>query len=364
MWDTIQKLRYRANAEIAEAKTELNLRLENRAKLPLKGLHGEALYLTAPEKLLSKATELEALYQALPELRGVQDMIVLDAWSSATIEGARTTVAQVKASFDDPQTKDDRMVINTVSGSKYAFSHPISEKNIRFLWEKIVDGVCENPAKKGTLYRSGMVYIANATRKIHDPATPEQLPQLMADLFAFRSCDGLNPLLNSFITHFYFVYVHPFCDGNGRTARILNISQLYHSGYKKVKSISLSNAINQQLSGYYSSLTDSEQVLQTDGEKWLDLSPFVSYMLDTLERSIINAALSANTPTPQEKKLLERMNKVGPKAEITVQKAAKILGLSDTQSRRILRSLVSKGYLTIDETHSQYIYRLMQHIPE
>lgn len=364
MWDTIQKLRYRANAGIAEAKAELNLRLESRTKLPLKGLHGETLYLTAPEKLLAKVVELDTLYQNLPELRGAQDIIVLDAWSSATIEGARTTVARVKASFDNPQTKDDRMVVNTIAGSNYAFKTRISETNIRRLWEKVVDGVCENADSKGTLYRSGMVYIANATRKVHIPAAPEQLPELMADLFSFRGQNELNLVLNSFVTHFYFVYVHPFCDGNGRTARIMNISQLYHGGYTKIKGISLSNAINQLLSGYYSSLTDSEQVLQGDGENWLDLSPFVSYMLDALEKGIINAALSANTPTPHEKKILERMNKVGVKAEITVQNAAKILELSETQSRRILRSLVSKGYLSIDETHSQYIYRLLQHIPD
>lgn len=96
MWDTIQKLEYRARAGIADAEEELGRRLNDRVLLPLKGIHGEALYLTGITKLSEKAQELELLYQKLPERRGVQEVLLLDAWSSATIEGARTTVAQVK----------------------------------------------------------------------------------------------------------------------------------------------------------------------------------------------------------------------------------------------------------------------------
>ena len=46
MWDTIQKLEYRARAGIADAHEELNTRLTDRLELPLSGLHGEKLFLT------------------------------------------------------------------------------------------------------------------------------------------------------------------------------------------------------------------------------------------------------------------------------------------------------------------------------
>lgn len=48
-----------------------------------------------------------------------------------------------------------------------------------------------------------------------------------------REGETSDHLLQSFAAHLYFVYVHPFCDGNGRVARILNASHLYHGGYKK-----------------------------------------------------------------------------------------------------------------------------------
>ncbi len=358
MWDSIKKLKYRADANIADAKAELEERLHDRIELPLPGIHGEKLYLTGIGRLRAKAAELDILYEKLPEHRQVHDTIVLDAYSSATIEGARTTVAKVKQSFSNPRTKDDRMVVNTVTGSKFAYEYPITEKNIRKLWDKVVDGVCENEQYKGSYYRNGMVYIGSATEKIHEPASAEQVPLLMKQWFAFREMGKQDLLLNAFAAHFYFVYVHPFCDGNGRTARILNASQLYHGGYKKMRNLPLSTAINKQLSGYYNSLSDSEIVLNGQEQKWLDLSPFVSYMLDAFEQSLADAALSRNTLTGRESRILDRMNKVGINAEITAKKAATILECTPDSARKVLNSLCKKGYLTATASGKTLIYRL------
>ena len=160
------------------------------------------------------------------------------------------------------------------------------------------------------------------------------------------------------------VYLHPFCDGNGRTARILNASQLYHAGYRKMKSLPLSSAVDNQLSGYYSSLADSETVVGGTQDKWLDISPFVSFMMDAFEHCLIDAALAANALTEAEKKLLERMNHAGVHAEITTKKAAGILQMSDSGTRAVLNGLVNKGYLTVEKDGIPYVYRLHQHIPE
>lgn len=369
-WDTLQKLTYRANAGISHAQAELHYRLRDRRELPLPGLHGETLYLTGYAALLKKAEELKLMYEKVPAHRGQKEIILLDAWSSATIEGARTTVERVRQSFIDPQTKDDRMVVNAIAGCNYAYGRPITEKNIRTLWNKVVDGVCENEAQKGEKYRTGNVCIASADRVIHEPATPEQIPELMAKLFAYCETDSSDLLIRSFVAHFYFVYVHPFCDGNGRTARIWNASRLYHGGFRKMKSLPLANAINNRLNGYYSSLFDAETVQNgaafTDpiASEWLDLSPFVFYMLDAFERCLTDAALAKNRLSETERKLLRRMNKAGLHAEITVKKAAEILQRSESATRTILKDLTAKGYLSIDSSKTPFRYRLQQHFVE
>ena len=71
MWDTIQKLEYRARANIEGAQQELNMRLTDRMELPLLGLNGEKLYLTGFAALRKKAAELDALYEQLKREYGI-----------------------------------------------------------------------------------------------------------------------------------------------------------------------------------------------------------------------------------------------------------------------------------------------------
>lgn len=202
------------------------------------------------------------------------------------------------------------------------------------------------------------MYVGTADRVIHTPADGQQLPGLMEDWFAFRDRGLPCGLVNACICHFYFVYLHPFCDGNGRMARILNASQLYHSGFAKMKTVSLSNAINAQLSGYYSGLTDSEQVLEDGTEHWLDLSPFVAYMMNALERGLMDAALSVNRLSEPECRILERMNKAGSGAELSLRKAAEMLRMSEGETAAVLNGLTEKGYLAAPPDGSPGIYRL------
>ena len=61
-----------------------------------------------------------------------------------------------------------------------------------------------------------------------------------------------------------------------------------------MKSLPLASVINNELNGYCSSLSDSAIVLNGIEDGWLDLSPFVSYMLDAFERCLIDATLSRN----------------------------------------------------------------------
>ncbi|MBE5907034.1 MAG: Fic family protein [Lachnospiraceae bacterium] len=293
--ETISILKYKSNAGIPNAKEELNERLKYRKDLPLRGIEGERICLTGMEEIEKKVASVRALYEKVPSKHRVQALIMIDAHSSATIEGAHTTVDKVKKCFDNPQSKDDKMVVNAVHGCNYAYNHCISADNIRVLWEIITKDVCENQDKAGTLYRNGMVYIGNDMETIHIPCSPEKLPEVMADLFAFQQIQ-MDEILKSIIFHFYFVYVHPFCDGNGRTARAVQGSQLFHAGLKKIKGVAISSAINDNLHGYYKAIKDSEERIDDvdENEIWLDVSPFVDYMLKVMETAMLNAILSEN----------------------------------------------------------------------
>lgn len=246
------------------------------------------------DEILSGVKSIQTVYQKVTKRNKVQDIILLDAYHSETIEGARTTVDHVKKAFSKPNTKDDKMVVNTVKGFDYAYQNPIDQRNIRTLWEIVVAGVCENESKAGLFYRDGTVFIRSETKIIHVPAKSGQIEDLMNQLFLFLENSELEEILKAFVLHFYFVYVHPFCDGNGRTARILTSSYLYHQGYEKMLYLPLSRTINENLSGYYVSLTEAEWKYKEQGQTYLDITPFVSYMLEMFEKCIVTAILEEN----------------------------------------------------------------------
>lgn len=95
-------------------------------------------------KLEWRAAQLRTMYEQLPDFKNVTESILLDAWTSASIEGANVSLTQVKQHLKNPQTKDDKMVVNAVRGSNYAYVRPITRKNLRTLWERVTEGVCEN----------------------------------------------------------------------------------------------------------------------------------------------------------------------------------------------------------------------------
>lgn len=129
-------------------------------------------------------------------------------------------------------------------------------QNIQTVYKKVSNTVkgCEYASKAGRMYRDGMVLIGSESRVIHVPAKPEDLSDMMEQLFSFLKNTDLDVILKAFVLHFYFIYLHPFCDGNGRTARVWTASYLYHHGYEK------------------------------QGQKYLDITPFVSYMLEMFEK--------------------------------------------------------------------------------
>ena len=345
MYEAIYKLKIKAAAGVESAKQELDARKNCRITLQVPGIKGESVCLSMTDELLSQVNSIKTIYPNVSKKNKAKDIILLDAYHSATIEGARTTVDNVKRVFAEPKSKDDKMVVNTVKACDYAYQTMISESNIRELWNIIVEDVCENESKAGTLYRDGMVYIGSESEIIHVPAAVEQIEQMMNQLFQLARESALDSLIKAFILHFYFVYIHPFCDGNGRTARVMTSSYLYHQGYDKMMHLPLSRTVNENLSGYYGSLKDSEWEYEENGVRYLDITPFVSYMLEMFEKCIVTSILEEHVLNDEQKLLLSKMKKQGSGAEITVKNAMKILKRSEETTVELLHALTESGHL-------------------
>lgn len=290
------------------------------------------------------------------------DSVLLDSFHSATIEGARTTIESVKRSIHAPNNKNDKMVVNNLKALERVYSgYKVTDGSMRKLWEIIVDGVCENERLKGLKYRSGEVYIASYDRIVHTPAACGHIEEYMSSMFAFMADSRIDAVLKAIIVHFYFAYIHPYCDGNGRMARILQNYSLYHDGYSGVRKIRISQAINLHLGSYYKTLEQAEKPLVLDKQMVLDITVFIDYMLARITEACHMADKKQDNLTESEKRLLERMSRRGIGAEITVKRAADLLGVSESQAGRILNHLSEKRYLlkTKIEGKNKNLYRLL-----
>ena len=79
----------------------------------------------------------------------------------------------------------------------------------------------------------------------------------------------LNGIVEAIVAHVYLVWIHPFCDGNGRTARLLEFYLLLRAGIPNICAHVLSNYYNNTRSEYYRQLSNAG--------KTCDLTEFVRY---------------------------------------------------------------------------------------
>lgn len=76
-------------------------------------------------------------------------------------------------------------------------------------------------------YRTHQVYIRNS---MHVPLNPDAVLDAMTALSSLMK-EEENAFVRAVLGHFFFVYIHPYRDGNGRTARFVMNSQFVTGGY-------------------------------------------------------------------------------------------------------------------------------------
>lgn len=154
---------------------------------------------------------------------------------------------------------------------------PITEGLIREIHKRLVTGVRGNSATPGE-YRKIQNYVANSKTKeiIYTPPPAHDVPHLMQELVSWLGLESqINPLLVAGIAQFQLVHVHPFIDGNGRSARLLSTLCLYRSGYDFKKLFTISEYYDRNRSAYYKAI---QSVRQND----LDMTVWLEYFVQGL----------------------------------------------------------------------------------
>ena len=119
------------------------------------------------------------------------------------------------------------------------------------------------------------------------------VPALMDNLFNWMNevKEKVNPLILSSIFHYEFVFIHPFSDGNGRTARLWQTAILAH--WKELfKYIPIESIIRKHQEEYYTAIQNCNNAGNSN--------EFIEFMLKVINEAVDGMIVTSNQETTQE----------------------------------------------------------------
>lgn len=125
-------------------------------------------------------------------------------------------------------------------------------------------------------YRDKQVIVKSATdgEIVFRPPVSVEVPYLVDDFFAWmgntKVQSQVHAIFRAAVTHYQLVYVHPFIEGNGRTARAMATLVLYAGGYDFKRFFSIEQYFDADVQAYYQALLSVQQSGSNDMTYWLE----------------------------------------------------------------------------------------------
>lgn len=237
---------------------------------------------------------------------------------------------------------------------------PISEKQIQSLHALAMSG--GKAAIKPTPYRDGQNVIRDSrTRRIvYLPPEAKDVPGLMRSLITWiNSSDAVPCPIRAGIAHYQFATIHPYFDGNGRTARLLTTLILHRGGYDLKGLYSLEEYYARNLAAYYAALTVGPSHNYYMGRASSDITAWMDYFCTGVAESFENVqkraqeagtagapdlSLALRTLDPRQRKALElfRANQA-----ITSRDIERLFSISQRSARNLLAAWVQKEFVIV-----------------
>lgn len=157
-------------------------------------------------------------------------------------------------------------------------------EDFRGIWDRLVkEEIDKKDYPDGELFREKNVEIGTGNKVVHvGDYDEEQITADLDDLIKVMDNDNLPKLVKCFIGHFYYEYVHPFYDGNGRTGRFITSSYLAQF-LDPLSAISFSSAIDANRKEYYDAFSDMEDKINY-GEATLFIMTMMNLLISAQEK--------------------------------------------------------------------------------
>lgn len=230
-----------------------------------------------------------------------------EAIFSSQMEGAATTRKVAKEMLRKKMTPKDRsqqMIANNYQTIRFIVDNketPLTPELVFHIHYLMTEKTLENPEDAGRLRTNDNVVVEDGITHevVHTPPPYQELPEFVEELCRyFNETDAkvfVHPIIRGIIIHFMIAYMHPFVDGNGRTARALFYWYMLKQGYWLMEYMSVSRVIASSKKSY-------EKAYQYVESDFMDVGYFIMYNLKVLDKAF--KQLQAYIKKKQEEKLL------------------------------------------------------------
>lgn len=214
--------------------------------------------------------------------------IMEEAIASSQMEGASTTRIVAKDMLRKqakPKDKSQQMILNNYNTIRYLSEHKDDDFSPELLLEihrQITEKTLDDPNDEGRFRTDNNIYVVNGiTGEVaHDPPSFSSISKTINELCSFINQDltFIHPIIKAIVLHFMISYLHPFVDGNGRTARSLFYWYMLKKGYWLTEYLSISRIIYKSKGQY------EKAFLYTEHDEF-DLGYFITYNLKVLNQA-------------------------------------------------------------------------------
>lgn len=304
--------------------------------------------------------------QSVEKAHYLTGSLMEEAIYSSQMEGASTTRIVAKEMLrkkKSPQNKSQQMIVNNYATIQYITQHrtdPLSEAGLLYIHRLMTENTLDNPDNAGRFRTNDEVVVADMITGdvVHTPPPHTDIPEFVATLCdMFNNNDThtfIHPILKGTIIHFMLAFMHPFADGNGRTARALFYWYMLKENYRLTEYMSISRVIAKSKNRYEKTFRYSEN----DGN---DIGYFVTYHLQALkiafeqlatyihrkqqEKKAATAFMTRGNVNLRQAMVLQHLA-AEPHAILTVKDVQEQFSVSSMTARKDLADLVQQGYLS------------------
>jgi Fic family protein len=227
---------------------------------------------------------------------------------------------------------------------------------------------------KPTPYRDGQNVIRDGRTHaiIYMPPEGKDVPTLMKSMVQWiHDAQDIPCPIVAGIIHYQFATIHPYYDGNGRTARLLTTLILHLGGYDLKSLYSLEEYYARNLDAYYEAISIGASHNYYLGRAEADITQWVNYFVEGMAVAFENVlkrmteAHSQGSPDqspllrhlePRQRKVLSLFQEFN---VITSKQIGELFGFKPRTSAQICRNWVESGFLeVVDSSNRGRKYRL------